>query len=171
MLCQFHRRGNWAQGRIRDFYPRSQSWVRGMDQLHLIPKLHSFPATLPLLDPAVGDLPHPHSTPQSEALNISCQGSSSDSHPGPFLGCEADNLFTGHRSGMAQGSVPVCLPLPSPLTQTLGESGTVISTDGLCWAHSSLGKVSEALKVTGWKCQSRQTDDLLPPCRRELFVE
>lgn len=53
--------------------------------------------------------PFEHSTPQSKAVGISCQGSNSDPRPGSFLGCEAGSLFTRHRSGMAKSSVPVCL--------------------------------------------------------------
>ena len=82
--------------------------------------------------------PSKHSTAQSEALDISCQGSSSNPCPGSLLGCEADSLFTGHRSGLAKPSMPVCLLLPSPLIQTFSESVMVKSTDSLCWAHCSL---------------------------------
>ena len=95
-----------------------------MDQLHLIPKLHSFPTTLPLLYPGCGQpTPSEHSTPQSEALNTSCQGSSSDSHPGPFLGCEADSLFTRHRSGMAKSQcLLVCFCLLLSLRLLVSQS-------------------------------------------------
>lgn len=59
MWCQFHRWENWALERISGFYPRSQSRVRGRDQLCLIPKPHSFTTILPLVGAqVVGDMPH-----------------------------------------------------------------------------------------------------------------
>lgn len=76
--------------------------------------------------------PFQHSAPQSKAVDISCQGSNFDPRPGSFLGCEADRLFTRHRSGTAKSSVPVCLLLPSPLTRTFSESVMVKSKDSLC---------------------------------------
>lgn len=75
--------------------------------------------------------PVEHSTPQSKAVGLAVRAPIRPKS-GLIPGCEADSLFTRHRSGMAKFSVPICLLLPSPLTRTFSESVLVKSKDSVC---------------------------------------
>lgn len=103
----------------------------------------------------------------SKALHTHCQDSHCIPHTRQDVG---HSLFTGPRSGWHH-PVAVGLFLLSH-TQSCDESDTDKSKDYLYGSHTKLPwRYLKTPKVTGWRCQSGQTDDLSPPCRRKVFIE